>query len=131
MVQFQFHPIKVRLIKLNDKETMATLHLSKCKDTDKCQRVLKLNSSYVRISVVGMVFSGWKVHSCLYGGVSLYEKQSTEIDDIKRNYTEIYDLCDNVTNLETTVETSVSLNEFMIIRIRFWKVLKGLPRPCI
>ena len=53
-----------------------------------------------------MVFSGWKVHSCLYGGVSLHEKESPNTDEIKRTYTEIYDLCDNVTNLETTVETS-------------------------
>ena len=106
MIHFQFHPIKIRYIQLNDKEAMVDVHVSNCKDTDNCQRVLKLNSSYVRISVMTMVFSGWKVHSCLYGGVSFHEKESLEKDDIKRTYTEIYDLCDNVTNLETTVETS-------------------------
>ena len=102
MVQFQFHPIKVRHIKLNDKEAMVIVYVSNCKDTDHCQRVLKLNTSYVRISVMTMVFSGWKVHSCLYGGVSFHEKDSPEVDDIKRTY----DLCDNVPNLETTAETS-------------------------
>ena len=85
---------------------MVTVYVSNCKYTDNCQRVLKLNSSYVRISVMTMVFSGWKVHSCLYGGVSFHEKQSAETDEIKRTYTEIYDLCDNVTNFETMVETS-------------------------
>ena len=104
MIQFQFHPIKERYIQLNDKEAMVTVHVSNCKDTDNCQRVL--NSSSVRISVMTMVFSGWKIHSCLYGGVSLHEKESPETDEIKRTYTEIYDLCDNFTNLETTVETS-------------------------
>ena len=36
MIQFQFHPIKVRYIKLNNKEAMVTVLVSNCKDTDHC-----------------------------------------------------------------------------------------------
>ena len=88
IVQFQFHPIKVKYNQLNDEEAMVTMRVSNCKDTDNCQRVLKFNSSYVRISVMTMVFSGWKVHSCLYGAsVSMRKtvrKRTTLNEHIRR-----------------------------------------------
>ena len=108
ILMFGFHQSKTKPVKLNDKADMVTVHLNNCVIVNKCHRVLKLSSSHASIRINHMKFTGWKVHSCLFGGVSVHEKEVLEGDDItKRTYMEIYDLCDNVTNLETRVETSM------------------------
>ncbi len=62
-----------------------------------CHKVYQMNSTRntrVKVSIQDMVFAGWKVHSCLYGGLSFHELQG---GDEGTKYVEILSLCDNYT----------------------------------
>lgn len=84
MIQVQFHPIKVRYIKLNNKEAMVTVYVSNC------QRVLKLNSSYVRISVMAMVSRDGRfirVFTAASVSTRSNQRKRTKLNELTRRFT--------------------------------------------
>ena len=51
-----------------------------------CHQVFQLAGSYTKIDIKNMIFSGWKVHSCMYSGVSFLERQNFYKENNKRTY---------------------------------------------
>ncbi len=87
-------PVKPQRIPAN----ATALHLLsdvKCRKTSDCQVVYTINRkspNYTQIEMRNMNYSGWKVPTCFYGGISFYEKDL-----------EVLSLCDNYTYLENKI----------------------------
>ena len=62
-----------------------------------CHHVYKVNNTYTKIEITKMTFNGWKAPSCLYGGVSFYDSNHKDTEELTPYYKEIYTVCDNYT----------------------------------
>ena len=70
-----------------------------------CRKIYKLKSdtkSYIQVNITKLIYNGWNVPHCLYGGVSFWEKRPNEIETIfRRELKETITLCDNFSNAES------------------------------
>ena len=76
-----------------------------CTQGKPCRKIYKLKSdtkSYIQVNITKLIYSGWNVPHCLYGGVSFWEKRPKDIGNFYRGeLKETITLCDNFSNVES------------------------------
>ena len=76
-----------------------------CLNNTHCRKIYTLKSnrnSYIQININHLVYNGWNVPHCLYGGISFYEwDPAPKMNMYIKENSETLTLCDNYTNINS------------------------------